>query len=216
MPIPLLTPSGGKTRPAQTLLGPLRLDRGRVHEFCGAARHMLALVLLHATTGPVVWAHPGWQTERLMCDGVAPLADPGRLILAQAHRGDDVLWTIEEALRSGAAPLVLAELPVLPGLTAVRRLQLAAEAGAEAARELGLLPPLGLLLTPGAGGAPGVESRWQMVPRHTADLARWQLARLRARNATPADWWVGQDRRGFPLLLQPDPQPADRSALNSA
>jgi protein ImuA len=164
----------------------------------------------------VVWAHPGWQTERLMCDGVAPLADPGRLILAQAHRSDDVLWTIEEALRSGAAPLVLAELPVLPGLTAVRRLQLAAEAGAEAARELGLLPPLGLLLTPGAGGAPGVESRWQMVPRHTADLARWQLARLRARNAPPADWWVGQDRRGFPLLLQPDPQPADRSVLNSA
>ena len=216
MPIPLLLPSGGKTRPAQTLLGPLQLDRGRVHEFCGAARHMLALVLLHATSGPVVWAHPGWQMERLMCDGIAPLADPGRLILAQAHRGDDVLWTIEEALRSGAVPLIVAELPVLPGLTAVRRLQLAAEAGADAARELGLLPPLGLLLTPGGGGAPGVESRWQMTPRHTPDLARWQLARLRARNAPPADWRVGQDSRGRPLLLQPDPQPADTSVLNSA
>ena len=177
---------------------------------------MLALILLHATSGPVVWTHPGWQTERLMCDGVAPLADPGRLILAQAHRGDDVLWTIEEALRSGAVPLAVAELPVLPGLTAVRRLQLAAEAGAEAARALGLLPPLGLLLTPGQGGAPGVESRWQMTPRHTPDLARWQLARLRARNAPPADWGVGQASRGHPLLLQPDPQPADRSVLNSA
>ena len=216
MPIPLLTPSGGKTRPAQTLLGPLRLDRGRVHEFCGPARHMLALILLHATSGPAVWAHPGWQTERLMCDGVAPLADPGRLILAQAHRGDDVLWTIEEALRSGAVPLVVAELPVLPGLTAVRRLQLAAEAGAEAAQALGLLPPLGLLLTPGQGGAPGVESRWQMTPRHAPGVTGWQLARLRARNAPPADWQVGQDSRGHPLLLQPDPQPADRSVLNSA
>jgi len=216
MPIPLLIPPGGKTRPAQTLLGPLRLDRGRVHEFCGPARHMLALFLLHATSGPVVWAHPGWQTERLMCDGIAPLADPGRLILAQAHRGDDVLWTIEEALRAGAVALVVAELPVLPGLTAVRRLQLAAEAGAEAAGALGLLPPLGLLLTPGQGGAPGVESRWQMAPRHTPDLARWQLARLRARNAPPAGWWVGQDSRGHPLLLQPDPQPADTTVLNSA
>lgn len=216
MPIPLLLPSGGKTRPAQTLLGPLRLDRGRVHEFCGPARHMLALILLHATSGPAVWAHPGWQTERLMCDGVAPLADPGRLILAQAHRGDDVLWTIEEALRSGAVPLVVAELPVLPGLTAVRRLQLAAEAGAEAAQALGLLPPLGLLLTPGQGGAPGVESRWQMTPRHAPGVTGWQLARLRARNAPPADWQVGQDSRGHPLLLQPNPQPADRSVLNSA
>jgi hypothetical protein len=55
-----------------------------------------------------------------------------------------------------------------------------------------------------------------MTPRHTPDLARWQLARLRARNAPPADWRVGQDSRGHPLLLQPDPQPADRSALNSA
>jgi protein ImuA len=61
-----------------------------------------------------------------------------------------------------------------------------------------------------------VESRWQMTPRHTPDLARWQLARLRARNAPPADWRVGQDSRGHPLLLQPDPQPTDRSALNSA
>jgi hypothetical protein len=54
-----------------------------------------------------------------------------------------------------------------------------------------------------------------MAPRHTPDLARWQLARLRARNAPPAGWWVGQDSRGHPLLL-PDPQPADTTVLNSA
>jgi hypothetical protein len=55
-----------------------------------------------------------------------------------------------------------------------------------------------------------------MAPRHAPGVTGWQLARLRARNAPPADWQVGQDSRGHPLLLQPDPQPADRSVLNSA
>jgi len=216
MSIPLLSPSGGPARPAQRLLGPLRLDRGRVHEFCGPSRHMLAIFLLRETSGPVVWVHPDWQAERLMCDGFSALADPARLILARAQRGDDVLWSIEESLRSGAAPLVLAELPALPGLTAVRRLHLAAEAGAGAARGLGLPPPLGLLLTADSGGAPGVESRWHMAPRHAPDLTRWQLARLRARRDPPASWQVQQDSAGLPQLSAPDPLPMDDHAPNSA
>jgi protein ImuA len=209
MPIPLLSPSGDKSRPAQTLLGPLTLLRGRVHEFCGSARQMLAVLVLRECTGPVIWVHPGWQAERLFPDGLRDHADPGRLIFATARRPEDLLWSMEEVLRSGAVPLVVAELPGPPALTPVRRLNLAAEAGAEAARGAGRAAPLGLMLTPGDGGAAGVESRWRMQPRHAAGLTCWQLSRLRARAEPPKDWRVLQDGRGrLRLAAAEAPQPA--------
>ena len=102
---------------------------------------------------------------------------------------------MEEALRCAAVPLVVAELPSLPGLTAVRRLHLAAEQNVE----LTLTAPLGLLLTAGAGGAPGVESRWQMEPNHSITTQRWQLVRTRARTAPVKKWAVVQTRAGLKL-----------------
>jgi protein ImuA len=204
MSIPLLTSASARARPAQTLLAPLTLARGRVHEFCGPARVTLAAFLLRETTGAVIWAHPGWQAERLFPDGLQRHADPGRIIFASARRPEDLLWTMEEALRSGAAPLVVAELTAPPALTPVRRLHLAAEAGAEAAGHAGRPAPLGLLLTPEAGGAAGVESRWHLAACHDGTARAWRLARLRARAEPPKDWRV-RETRGVLLLDHPEP-----------
>lgn len=158
------------------------LARGRVHEFCGFARRTLALMTARETRGPVLWIRPGWLPERLFPEGAVPFVEPGRLIFATPRRPGDLLWCMEEALRCAATSLVVAELPEPPRLTPVRRLQLAAETGA---RE-GHTVPTGLILTPGNGGAQGVESRWHFAPRHGAEQSGWQLTPLRVRAAAQA------------------------------
>ena len=196
-------PHGPRPHPVQPLPGGLGLGliRARVHEACGPARAAFAALVLGASAGTVIWISPGWMAERIFPAGLVSFADPGRLIFARARRPEDLAWAMEEALRSGAAPLVLADLPQPPGLTPTRRLHLAAEAGAEAARHHGRLPPLGLMLTPGLGGAQGVESRWHMAPAPSGSTlyesrTAWRLARLRARIEPPACWQVSRDRAG--------------------
>ncbi len=81
----------------------------------------------------------------------------------------------------------------------MRRLHLAAEAGFEKTG----VAPLGLLLTPGDGGAPGVETRWQLRPDHIGDTDRWRLHRLRARTAPVADWSVIRSAKGTAQITDP-------------
>ena len=149
-------------------------------------------MLAARTSGPVLWIAPAYGTDKLNPDGMLRFVDPGRFIFVAPQRAEDLLWSMEEALRSGAVPLVVADMPGFPALTPVRRLHLAAEAGAAQAPR----PPIGLLLTPDEGGAQGVETRWVMQPDMVNalphDHLRWHLARSRARRAPPRDWHILQ------------------------
>jgi len=198
----------------------LPLARGRAHEICGAARRSFALWVAAVTTGPVLWIQPCWEPARLNPDGMQPFVDPARFLFLHAQRAEDLLWSCEEALRSGAVQLVVADLPGPPAMTPVRRLHLAAETGGS-----GGPAPLALLLTPGRGGAPGIESRWHLAPDHTVAArnraatlpGQWLLSRLRARTAPPKSWRVTQPEPGAALELHPAPpeQPPRASAAAS-
>lgn len=192
----LLTRRSHNPRPEHPLIGKLGLLTARVHEFCGPSRRTLAL--LAAQTGPVFWIQCHWQVDHLFGPGVAPFFDPGQITFVRPKRLEDVLWCMEEVLRAGCVPLVIAELPDPPHLTPIRRLHLAAEAGAERRK----VNPLGLLLTPGDGGAQGVESRWHLAPRHAGGQNRWLLQRRRARMAPPAAWAVEWGSAGAVLGVQ--------------
>jgi len=193
-------------------LGDLTLAAGRVHEFCGPARRtaaiMLAARLAAYPPSPVIWISAGWGGDRLAGTGLARHLDPARMIFVAPKTPVDILWSAEQALRGSCARLVVIEVAEAPSMTAVRRLHLAAEGD----EDLGITetaPPLGLILSPGDGGAPGIETRWHMAPAHGQDALpgpapdghgrdirfgvpapAWHLSRRRARALPPRSWTV--------------------------
>ena len=185
--------------PPCTLAGPgadVGLRPGRVHEICGPSRRTLAALFAAYLPGQIFWIQPAHDTEVICAQGLAEFVDPGRLIGVRAPKPTEALWAAEEILRSGMAGVVVVELAHPPGLVPVRRLVLAAEAGAgtgpkpktgiditrgAARSDTGRMTAL--LLTPETGGAAGVESRWHGA---SDPGGGWRLTRLRARMAPPA------------------------------
>ncbi len=182
--------------PHLSLWSEVSLPLMRVHEFCGRARRTLALhAAAHMVSGgpmagPVIWIAPGWGTEPLNPNGITGILPPQLLTFLSPRRPEDLLWCMEEVLRSGTVPVVVADLPEPPAMTPVRRLHLAAETGGREGR----CQPLGILLTPGTGGAPGIETRYGLEPAHAAGRDAWHLTRLRARMAPPQSWRLENGR----------------------
>src|SRR5206468_4021123 len=97
-----------------------------------------------------------WVTRQaeLYGPGLAPFGlPPERLVLVHAGSETEVLWVLEEGLRTRGVAVVIGELTALD-LTAARRLQLAAEAGGGT----------GVVLRPAdtAGGSGAACSRWRV------------------------------------------------------
>jgi protein ImuA len=161
--------------------------RGGLHEILagddsGAAAGFCAFLLARlGEDGAVLWVR---REAGLYGPGLAALGlDPARLILVRPARGDDVLWVLEEGLRSKAPAAVLGE-TASGGPIALRRLQLAAETSGVAA----------LLLRPFAAKAvPGPAlSRWRIESAGRGDLLgpRWRVELQRARGGAPGTWLV--------------------------
>lgn len=178
---------------------------GRVHEASGGADlgdgrwsarvFAAAVAAAHDRFGAVIWIRRGGAgetgAEALDPYGLSALFDPARLLEVAAPTPVDALWAMEEALRSGAAPVVIAEPERRLDLTASRRLQLAAEAGGG----------LGLSLAPETAPprSSAVETRWRATPvlRRAADdddgaapTAAWRWELLKNKRGPVGDWRV--------------------------
>ncbi len=137
---------------------------GRMHEATGPGRQAFAAALAGRLEGPVLWVRERRARDTLCPQGLLPFFDPARLVLARPTGVRAVLQVAEEALRSGAAPLVVVELAEATDLTASRRLQLAAGTGVGGGGGGGGAPR-GLCLLPQARTRPNAaETRWHCTP----------------------------------------------------
>jgi protein ImuA len=166
---------------------PLRPNR--VHEVCGPSVLGFAFALAGQRRGSVLWATQAWQASQINPMGVAQFFDPHSLLIAKGKDQTEVLATAEEALRSGAIGLSVVELTKPIGLTAGRRLQLAAEAGQS----------MGLCLVPEGMGSNAAETRWRCEPLFDptdSTLQRWEI--IKNKSGTLAAWnvrWNAEARR---------------------
>jgi len=141
------------------------------------------------TGAAVLWCRSG---DDLYAPGLSGFGlDLERLLVVRVQRERDLLWVMEEGLRSGALAAVVAE-PSKVTTTALRRLQLAAEAGGS----------MGFMLRHhgDAAVAGPIATRWRVVPALSRPLCagtallpgqpRWQLELIRCRNGRSGTWTV--------------------------
>lgn len=161
---------------------------------------------------PLLWCAAG---DGLYGPGLAVYGlDTRRLVLVRGRSRADLLWAMEEGLRSGAVAAVLGEVPEAD-LIATRRLQLAAETGRSTAL---LLRPVESKAGPSAAvtawrvtAAPSGPARWESG----LGAERWRVELVRCRGGIPRQWlleWndethrlvVAAELRDRPAVAQPE------------
>lgn len=179
-------------RPTKILHDTFPLRASRAHEVCGAGAHVFACIVCGVSNGSALWITPAHQHEQINPEGFAQFFKPDQIIYASGKTQTDVLWMAEEALRSGAVKVVVAQLTKPIDLTAGRRLQLAAEAG----------KTLGVFLIPEGMGSNAAETRWRCSPHFDAKdstLHRWQL--IKNKSGTLEDWVVRWDEQARRVIV---------------
>jgi protein ImuA len=172
------------------------LPRGALHEVenagttgeDGAAATFLAGILARLTPErPVLWClqHLDLHPPGLALAGLAAK----RLLLVQAPNEREILWAMEEGLRSRALAAVVGEVDAL-STPASRRLQLAAESSG--------VTGFVLHRSSGNAAASAAVTRWRVAATPSMPIAgepgigrpRWRVELLRCRGGMPAAWDV--------------------------
>ncbi len=135
-----------------TYVCPPNLRPGRVHELSGPSG--AAFAFLMAYKGSILLCGVPWRVSGYMPEAVARFCDPDAILHVHCPLEADTLWAAETALRSGCMATVILILERSPGLTAFRRLQLAAQTGRS----------LGLLVVSQPAHSTAAETRWHCSP----------------------------------------------------
>jgi protein ImuA len=174
-----------KSIPPRCQIDVLTLCPARVHEVQGRGRHAFAQFQAARHPGQLIWILPSNEPQRPMPRGLpAGLAE--RLLILTPKGETDLLWSLEEALRSSPPSLVVAEPEKPLSLTAGRRLQLAAEAGRTT----------GLILVHEGQGSNAAETRWhcEARPSDESDSTLHEWALIKNKKGTIGSWildWNG-------------------------
>ncbi|WP_134497319.1 ImuA family protein [Microvirga pakistanensis] len=197
------------------------IEAGHASEFAGCTTLFTAGIAARLK-GPVLWC----LTRRdLFAPGLLRAGlHPDRVIYAEAEREREILPLIEEGLREKGLAAVIGEVTRM-GLTASRRLQLAAEATGVTAlviRRWWTLAEKDLVHLPTAAA-----TRWRIAPAPSELMPapglgreRWQVELLRCRGAEPRTWILeacdAKGRLALPAdLADRSDQAADRRAAAS-
>jgi protein ImuA len=154
----------------------------------GAATLFLAGILARLMPArPVLWCvqQPDLHAPGLALAGLAAK----RLLLLRARQERELLWAMEEGLRSRALAAVVGEVDAL-STPASRRLQLAAENSG--------VTGFVLQRSGGLAAASAAVTRWRVAALPSAPVAgepgigeaRWRVELLRCRGGMPAAWEV--------------------------
>jgi protein ImuA len=199
--LPFMVPAIDRALPGRGLA------LGTLHEVAGsdqeeedgavAAAFLAGILARLKPELPVLWCLTG---DDLYGPGLAAFGlDSRRLVLAQARHPREMLWAMEEGLRSSALAAVVGEVGMLT-LPASRRLLLAAEASGVTAFALRRWRDGGRAaaqrLAPNAA-----ETRWRIKAQPGAiavsepgiGRVRWQVELWRCRGGVPASWIVEVD-----------------------
>src|SRR3712207_4719346 len=210
-------PGGGLARGALHEM----IEAGFASEFAGCTTLFTAGIATRLK-GSVLWC----LTRRdLFAPGLLRAGlHPDRVIYAEAEREREILPLIEEGLREKGLAAVVGEVSRL-GLTASRRLQLAAEATGVTAliiRRWWTVVEKDLVHMPTAA-----VTRWRIAPTPSELMPapglgreRWQVELLRCRGAQPRTWILeacdAKGRLALPAdLADRSDQAADRRAAAS-
>ncbi len=158
-----------------------------------AAGFALALMARRTDTRPLLWCEQGFAAQEfgaLYGPGLKMLGlCPENLILIRTRTDQNVLWALEEGLKSGALGAVVGEVREA-SFTATRRLTLASQTHR--------VPSL-LVRAGGGLMASAAATRWRVTSLPSAagpfdDKApgapRWYLELLRCRGGRPHSWTV--------------------------
>ncbi|WP_096176286.1 hypothetical protein [Cohaesibacter sp. ES.047] len=182
------------------------LKSGRAHEVTGHGGTLFAAIACGLGTGKAgtaLWLTEHWRPDQINPAGLVSFCDPERLLMVRVPDHKSMQACAEEALRSGAVSVVVAEVARPVSFTAGRRLQLAAETGGAT----------GVLLIGDGMGNNAAESRWHCAPVSAvgrrlstpcpkafssgdSTLQRWTL--IKNKSGTLDNWdiiWDAETRR---------------------